>query len=52
MAYTSASVFAHQGNADWLIEFHGQLKNCLGQLCPDPRLEPADVYSGGSRAGG
>ena len=53
MAYTSASVFAHQDNADWLIEFHGQLKNCFGQLWRDPRLEPADVYAGGeSRAGG
>jgi hypothetical protein len=48
LAYTSASVFAHQDNADWLIEFRGQLKNCFGQLWRDPPLEPADVYSGGS----
>ena len=54
LAYTSALSFAHQENADWLIEFHGQLKNCLGKLCPDPWLELADVYSRGirRRAGG
>jgi hypothetical protein len=47
MVYTSsASVFAHQGNADWPTEFHGQLKNCFGQLWRDPRLGPPDVYSG------
>jgi hypothetical protein len=46
MAYTSASVFVHRDNADWLIEFPGQLKNCFGQLWRDPRLKPADLYSG------
>jgi hypothetical protein len=44
MAYTSsASVFAHQDNADWLKR---PAEKPFRSAWRDPRLAPADLYSG------